>query len=116
MADEPKGLQPFDLGPPRALMVPTYTPFRPDNPPAPARRRETPYQRELAVRLAQARVEWLELYERMEGNAVARGVLDLHQPEREPGKITCEECASHDNEGLSTPDWPCSTYTAVSQS
>lgn len=109
---DPKGLLPYDLAlPAKQLIAAAYTPMLPIKLGgySPAR---TERERKDAEQLALALGNWENAGITASDERV-RAVLELHKPQSSWDGVTCQECASYDNDGDSHPDWPCDTYKAV---
>jgi hypothetical protein len=118
----PAGLIAYDLAPPGPRgLIPVYRPFvdafTPEGRAELARRRaeneaEAVRNREL---LAAAHAEWEAARRRLEGNAAARAVLDIHRPDgSDSSGPFCTECreGGYSDAGDSV-EWACRTYRAV---
>lgn len=117
------GLIPYDLVAPSQVraLVPVYRPlingFTPEGRAELARRRaedeaEAARNREL---LAAARTDWEAARRRLQGNAAALAVLDIHRPDGSdysgPFCTECREDGYSDAGG--SVEWACRTYRAV---
>lgn len=71
------------------------------------------YMDRLAARQAEALADWQATRDRLDGNAPALAVLDLHKPGGYGGPC-CSHCIeSIPDCGASLVVWPCDTYEAV---
>lgn len=114
-------LAPYDLTAPARVLIPQSRPFidafTPEGRAELARRRatadaEAARNREL---LAAARTEWEAARRRLEGNAAALAVLDLHRPDGSDYSAPfCTECREDGySDAGDSVEWACRTYRAV---